>query len=235
MKLYSDFAKYYDLVFPSRPETLHFLTSEFEGGILLDVACGSGEYALAMAEAGYTVEGMDLDPEMIRYAKEKVYNIHLNASFIESGMLEFIPRKQYDGIYCIGNSLVHLNNVVEIKQTLEMFYKGLKKGRKLVLQIINYDKIPKSEPSFLPTIVQNRVSFMRSYEPLDANRITFHTTLSTQHETFHNKAILYRLEKKELLDILEEVGFQENTVYGDYSKNSYDPNRSFHLIVVSQK
>lgn len=235
MKLYSDFAKYYDLVFPSRHETIHFLKSEFDSGILLDVACGSGEYSIALAEAGFQVEGLDIDQEMIRYAKEKIVNTDLTISFQESGMLEFVLKRQYDGIFCIGNSFVHLKDKTEMKQTLEMFYKGLQKGKKLVLQIINYDKIPTNEPFFLPTILQNNVSFMRSYEPLDEKRITFHTTLSTKQDTFHNQVILYRLEQRELLELLEEVGFKNNTLYGDFSKNSYDSNTSFHLIVVSQK
>lgn len=235
MKLYSEFAKYYDLVFPSRHETIHFLKSEFDSGTLLDVACGSGEYSIAMAEAGFLVEGIDIDLEMIRYAKEKIANTNLAISFQVSGMLEFVPKKQYDGIFCIGNSLVHLNDKTQMKQTLEMFYKGLKKGKKLVLQIINYDKIPNNEPFFLPTILQNNVSFMRSYEPLDEKRITFHTTLSTKQDTFHNQVVLYRLEQKELVELLAEVGFLNTILYGDFTKNSYDPKKSFHLIVVSQK
>src|SRR5690554_4671274 len=129
MKLYSEFAKYYDLVFPSRHETIHFLKTVFDSGTLLDVACGSGEYSIAMAEAGFTVEGIDIDLEMIRYAKEKIVKTDLAISFQVSGMLEFVPKKQYDGIFCIGNSLVHLNDKTQMKQTLEMFYKGLKKGK----------------------------------------------------------------------------------------------------------
>lgn len=235
MQLYSQFAKYYDLIFPAKLETVQFLTQHFSQGHILDMACGSGEYSIALAKEGFFVTGMDIDPEMIAYATVKSKDSHQKVDFEEIGMLEFIPRKQYDGIFCIGNSIVHLENLEYIKKTLEMFYKALKKQGKMILQIINYDVIPTNSISKLPSIENQGVTFHRTYVPIDDKRLEFQTSLQTPDAVFKNSAILYRLSAKDLLPLLKEVGFKVETTYGDFAKSPFVPTKSYHLIIVSQK
>jgi SAM-dependent methyltransferase len=42
------------------------------GSRVLDVGCGTGRYALALAALGFEVVGVDESPEMIRHARQKV-------------------------------------------------------------------------------------------------------------------------------------------------------------------
>ena len=44
----------------------------FDGGLVVDLGCGSGILSQAMAEAGYDVLGIDISPAMIALARERV-------------------------------------------------------------------------------------------------------------------------------------------------------------------
>jgi ubiquinone/menaquinone biosynthesis C-methylase UbiE len=77
--MYDQTAQYYDLIYSA--------LKDFEGEVdkiktllarehasaanILDVACGTGEHARYLAQ-DYVVDGIDLDPQMIEIASEKV-------------------------------------------------------------------------------------------------------------------------------------------------------------------
>jgi len=72
---YDGFADWYDTEFqPERPsetwETLVRLLGDPEGA-LLDVGCGTGAYAVRLAELGWDVTGVDLSADMLRRASAK--------------------------------------------------------------------------------------------------------------------------------------------------------------------
>jgi 2-polyprenyl-3-methyl-5-hydroxy-6-metoxy-1,4-benzoquinol methylase len=46
-----------------------------KGGRLLEVGCGRGDALLSMQQLGWTVEGIDLDPEAVEQAKKKGLNV----------------------------------------------------------------------------------------------------------------------------------------------------------------
>ncbi len=66
-----------------------------KGGLLLDVGCGTGGFLAVARQEGYTVEGLDFDPEAVRMAQER---FGLNDVFT-GNVDEFLtqrPRKRYD-------------------------------------------------------------------------------------------------------------------------------------------
>lgn len=75
---YSDFAYFYDLL----TENVDYIAvSEYiknllvknnvDGGILLDLACGTGELSLLLSDMGYDVIGVDASEDMLNVAQEK--------------------------------------------------------------------------------------------------------------------------------------------------------------------
>ena len=54
-----------------QPEVLKLLEEEGFESPVLDVGCGAGDNALALARRGYRVLGMDVVPEALRLAREK--------------------------------------------------------------------------------------------------------------------------------------------------------------------
>jgi ubiquinone/menaquinone biosynthesis C-methylase UbiE len=73
---YDGIADWYDTEFQPAPleseawQTLVELLGAGDGA-LVDIGCGTGSYAAALAELGWTVTGVDVSEDMLRRAREK--------------------------------------------------------------------------------------------------------------------------------------------------------------------
>lgn len=75
---------------------------------LLIPACGTGRYALQMAQQGTKVTAFDLHPKMLGFALS--YRNHPNLSYFLGDMITFagIPDEDYDGGLLLNNSFRYL-------------------------------------------------------------------------------------------------------------------------------
>ena len=63
---------------------------------LLDVACGTGLHLQHLRE-GYEVEGLDLDPKLLKFARERLGEVPLH----EGDMRDFDLGRRFDAITCL--------------------------------------------------------------------------------------------------------------------------------------
>ncbi len=73
------------------------------GGPLLDLACGTGRMALRMAQLGYQVTGVDITPEMIKWARQKATKQDLSIEWVVADARTFHLGKQFPLIYMLEN------------------------------------------------------------------------------------------------------------------------------------
>ena len=74
-RYYRDTAKYYE-PFASRPDEPFFREmAKRYGSPILELASGTGRISLMLAEEGYEVVGIELSPEMLEIAREKLQNL----------------------------------------------------------------------------------------------------------------------------------------------------------------
>ncbi len=236
-KFYSELANYYVDIFPLADATLQFLKQELakEKGTVLDIACGSGQYALALAQAGHAVTAIDLDDEMIHQLQRKSANI--DARVLDMRNIAIL-KQQYDLLFCIGNSLVHLDSGEDILLFLNACYAALKPGGKLVLQIINYDRILDQQIDHLLTIHNQAVplSFERNYNyQKELHKVEFHTRLYVKQQSYENRVLLYPLRSNELLSLIQKAGFQSWSFFGNFQRAPFDAQTSVPLVVTIQK
>ena len=225
--MYNNYAKYFDFIFPANKTTVDFLDTHLRGNKVLDIGCGSGEYTNALYDKGYDITGIDLDAEMIKYAKIK--NEHIN--FKVENMLEMSTVK-YDSLYCIGNTLVHLPTKEDIQTFLKSCYSKLENGN-LVLQIINYERILDQNITSLPTIENQGITFERNYS-IGKEKVTFSTILTTPEETYSDAVELLPIQKEELEMMLKTAGFTSIQSYAGFSDKPYHKD-SYALVVVVSK
>ena len=223
--MYSSIAKYYDSIFPFNRHKYEFL-KDYAGRDVLDLACATGSYAHKLAEDGYHVLGVDLDESMVEYGKNKGKAL-LEVADMQEEIYDF-----YDLIYCIGNSLVHLENEQAIKRQLKNIYQGLKRNGTSVVQIVNYDRIYLDNIESLPVIENDGVRFERKYTL--GEKVKFETKLVADEEIV-NSVNLYPIRSGRLVKLFDEVGFKDIEVFGSFNRDIFDINESFHFIVVARK
>jgi ubiquinone/menaquinone biosynthesis C-methylase UbiE len=243
MKFYDELSKVYDIVFRKDEETVGFLKSGLEDGArVLDVACGTGTYAIELAKAGHKVSGIDLDSEMIALANKKAQG--LEASFIQGDMTKvkyIFEWESFNSVFCIGNSLVHLKDKQTIKEQITDMYNLLNKNGSMVLQIINYDRIINKNITSLPTIDRKEegVKFVRNYRHIDNKSLVYFETelvisKDGEDEVYKNSVPLLAIQSEELIAMTREAGFKDIKTYGDFSGEIFDED-SYALVLKASK
>ncbi|MCM8711118.1 methyltransferase domain-containing protein [Clostridium sp. SYSU_GA19001] len=238
MKFYKELSKVYDIVFPKDDKTFKFLCKDLKGNSkVLDLACGTGNYSVALALRGHRVDAIDLGVEMIELAKSKG---GLYANFVVGDMTKFkehFPMERYDLAFCIGNSVVHLKSKEKIEEFIKNIYEALNDEGILVVQIVNYDRIIKYDVKSLPTIdrPEKGVKFVRNYNyKEDEEKVEFQTELIISkndiEDRFENSVDLIALKKDELLSMFEKSGFKDIEVYGDFGEEEFNET-SFSLVM----
>lgn len=232
--MYSNISQYFKQIFPLNETTANFLLKTFANERkILDMACGDGKYTIPLTTNNHEVVGVDNNAAMIETAK----GINPLATFYCSDFLQLttqVNASYFDGIFCIGNSIVHLANEIEITQALQQLYQVLKPRKKCVLQIVNYDRIFNQQLDHLPTIKNENIVFERLYH-YHSNIIDFHTKLIVDTQLIqeqHQK--LYGIRKNELTNIAQAVGFDITAVYGNYNLEPWSE-ASFYTIFILEK
>ncbi len=238
MLFYKDISIYYDKIFPLNSAAVEFLEKEFDGkNKILDLACGDGKYSDSILSPDRSVTGLDLDKGMLEEA-EKKYDKKNNIKFVYGDMLELssiFKKDKFDGVFCIGNSLVHLTSTDKIKKALQELSLVMEYGGRLVIQIINYDRILNDNVNFLPTIKNEDTEFIRNYHRHGNSRIIdFHTILKTTGQEIESHQDLYSLTKDELIFLAEKEGFILENVYSSFKKEEWN-DKSLQSVFVFKK
>lgn len=96
-----------------------------EARTILDVACGTGEHARHLgAHHGFEVDGLDLDAELLRVARQK----HPTGHFFQADMSEFALGRRYDVLVCMFSSIGYLVTLARMGRALTCFREHLSEG-----------------------------------------------------------------------------------------------------------
>jgi cyclopropane fatty-acyl-phospholipid synthase-like methyltransferase len=101
-----------------------------KGAELLDVPCGGGRHALALASRGYRVAGVDISPAFLRAAQTLARERDQTVAWHEQPMHEVTG--QYDGAYCFGNSFGYYDDAGNLS-FLKAVCKALRQGGRFIL------------------------------------------------------------------------------------------------------
>lgn len=241
MSFYASIANLYDYIFPLSPAQVNFAVEKIDdikNKHLLEVGCGTGNLTLAIAEHCKTIVGVDLDSEMLSLATNK--SKKGNIIFHEENMLfldTLFSSNSFDGIICFGNTIVHLDSLSEIESFLRNCHLILKEKGKLLLQLINYERILNEQVDHLPTLENSTILFERNYDYLKSkHKINFKTKLfyKPNNEMIENEQFLFPITKNELLQLLKNNGFEVQKCFGNFKGEKLDEN-SVPLIIEAQK
>lgn len=236
---YESIAKVYDYIFPKNRKQLEFIENieKIENKEkILDIGCATGNLTELLGERTENVIGIDLDRELIKEAKLK----NPRLIFENMNMLEIdksFEENNFARIVSFGNTLVHLDNIGEIKVFFEKVYKLLKKEGYFIVQIINYDRVIDKNIKSLPTIDNEKIEFIRDYNyHFNTRKVDFITKLTIKEEKIEikNNIELLVIRKNEIEKILLDLKFKNIEFHGSFIGEKLSEN-SEALIFKAQK
>lgn len=133
-----DNPEFFDQVHEGRFEPeCEFLTQVFlaRGGInrVLDAACGTGAHAAILARRGFKVTGIDLNANMVAYARTQ----HPDLDFRLGDMRDLSFIEAFDAVICLCTSFSYNRTNEEIVAALQGFRRALRSGGILVIDVFN--------------------------------------------------------------------------------------------------
>lgn len=238
MEFYKQLSKFYDVIFPLNNQSVQFITERISKGAILDLAAGTGNHSIALAKLGYEVTATDLDENMVNKINEKarIEQVSINALVVAMEDIDRLNEQQYSSIICVGNSLVHLQSLAEVEKAIVQMQNLLEPNGKLIIQIVNYDRILKEGITELPFIQREKedVSFRRTYTYED-NKIIFKGELTVGSETLVNEVSLLPLCSQDLLDIISAAGFMNIQAYGTFNSDPFHINSPAFIVEATKK
>src|ERR1700730_1388985 len=137
MQEYSKLAKVYDALYgfknyEAEAKRLHEIIAEKKtspGNALLDVACGTGTH-LSFLQKYYSVEGIDLTPEMLEVARTR----HPQIAFCEGDMRTFDLGRRFDVVTCLFSSIGYLKSPQELRAAIINMARHLQPGGVLIVE-----------------------------------------------------------------------------------------------------
>lgn len=241
MDFYKALSTYYDIVFPFSQDKFEFLKKGLgEDAKILDVGSGTGTYSIPFARIGYKVFSFDYSEEMVDIMIEKGVNLDKFIPFkFDMDKIDEIDNDEFELIYCIGNTLVHLGSKEKIRNFFKNSYGKLDDEGSLIVQIVNYDRVLKNNISELPFIdrADQGITFRRTYE-LEDDMVNFigdlKVTINDNTEEFRNSTLLLPILKEELDDYAKVAGFETIEYYGSFAGADYTED-STALIMKCKK
>ncbi len=147
--MYSILAKYYDDLVKDDVATkawVTFIETHAKPNTVLELACGSGEITLALANAGYRVDASDISEAMLEEARSKDVNKLVN--FFQMDMSELSVDKTYDTILCLCDSVNYLVNTSSFEKMIQRVHAHLSSDGCFVFDVHSLDRNEEFQEEF---------------------------------------------------------------------------------------
>ena len=223
------------------------LASGRESARILDLACGSGRHAVALAKHGFTVVGLDISESMIGAARQLAQTEKCSVDFLVADMaaVEEVVGGTFVLIACLGNSLALLPSLNVLEKTIINAHSLLAEGGTLVAQTLNFMEIRKSGFRFFPlkggyTKEGSEVVFTRFFESIeseDKTTLVLASFLKQADEwvSHISRQQVLQLDKTVLENTFRKAGFSQIEFFAGYSHQSFLPDTSRNVVLVAKR
>jgi len=112
----------------------------------LELGCGTGRFLFEFARRGYAVHGLDINPQMVEYVREKASRLKLPVRVTLGDMTGFETGEEYDAGLCAVNTFGYLLTEEQIKSHLACVGREVRVGG---LYFIDFDLLVNPEAPWL--------------------------------------------------------------------------------------
>jgi len=184
------------------------------GDKVLDLMCGFGRHAIALAKKGILVTAIDNLPDYIKEINVTVEQEHLPVKTIQQDIIQFHTNEVFDLALCMGNSL-NFFNAADTVSLLTAVANQLKDKGRILINTWSLAEIA------IKSFTANSWASVGGMKCLNSSRYLFHPTriesesiiIAPDGTTDTKTAIDYIYSVAEMESMLKEAGFVMKEIY----------------------
>lgn len=204
---------------------------------ILDLACGYGRHAIALAPRGYEIVGLDLSMTLLQRALSDAQRRNLLIKFVHGDMRSMNFNEIFDGAYLWQTSFGYFDDVTNFK-VLQGVARALKQGGRFVMDVVNRDYVIAEVPGRC-WWEGHECIFLEEFD-FDFTASVLHTKRSFIYEDGsppleqNSYVRLYGLH--ELLQLFKSAGLRVLDVSGEVHQNArFLGPASSRIIITAEK
>ena len=221
------FASIYDDVMSAVPynlwkkylyEILSFYNKDVEK--VVDLACGTGNMCVRLAQDGKDVIGIDGSREMLGVAEEKAGKKNLDIDFVHSDLRDFELEERVDLAFSVFDSLNYILSLNDLKKVFDNVYDVLKNDGVFIFDLNTKKRLMSIEPGTTLLNGEDYTCFWRDIIDEENTKwkvklkIYFDDDTTNYFEELHEETS-YPLEK--VYRALEDTGFEFVKIFKAYT------------------
>jgi SAM-dependent methyltransferase len=222
----------YDLLFAAEPHaTFYKALAREQRGNVLELACGTGQLLVPIAELGWRGVGLDVHPAMLAAAGARARNAEVEVTLLEGNMRDFALTEVFSLVFVARNSLLHLHTRDDFRRFFASVRDHLADGGLLAFDVFNPSVSLLAGRSEQRRLVERvaypgrgtlTVEASTDYdEQSQVNRATWFVSSEAEKDLLVAPLHLRCLFPEELTLMLEHFGFSLEARYGDFSSGPF--------------
>ncbi len=209
---------------------------------LLDIACGEGSFAVAMAQRGCHVTGIDQSRQMIRLAKVRARKAGAEADFMVEDMRSLPYEEEYDLVTCFFDSLNYLLAVKDLHEAFQGAHQALRPGGYFIFDMNTIYGLAVDWMRSQTYINNEAEDFIEIHQQdfdyenqIASMTITIFEKQGKHWDRFEEVHFERGYPIADIQFLLEQVGFETIGMYGNLEKRSEVQNTSSRVWFAARK
>lgn len=201
-----------------------------EKSSIIDLACGKGRHSVFLNKLGYSVLGVDLSSESIKFAQENFSNDNLQFRVhdMREELYPITVTEKVDAVYNLFTSFGYFDDDKDDKKVFASVRNVLKEGGFFVLDFLN-EKWVRNTLISESTLEKENILF-NIKKRIENNYVIKDIHFQDQGQDFHffEKVKLHSTE--EIESYAQEFGFIRKRIWGDYHLSDFEKDTSPRAI-----
>lgn len=210
------------------------------GPSVLELASGTGNILIPLAESGVDIFGIDISDKMLSTCRRKASERGVKVGVQKGDMRAFDLDRKFDFIYIAGNSFQHLDAIRDVSECFECIRRHLEPDGRLLIEVFN---------PYVPLLVREmgKRFVVGSFDDHVLTEDVFYDA-ATQKSTFNwhfwhrptdrEKTLTFTMRQffpQEFDSLFDLHGFRIENKFGDFDRSEFTSGSPSQIVIAVQK
>lgn len=224
-------------LFTSTPEQIEkvLALTKPAGTTALDLCCGPGRCSIALAQAGFSVTGVDRTEFLLEKARKRARDAGTGIEWVQMDMRDFLRQEAFDLVLSMFSSFGYFDDQGEDLMVLHNVFTSLRSGGVCLIDVMGKEVLARVFQPTICEVLSDGTKVIQRHEIFDGwTRIRNEWILirdgRAKSLNFHHT--IY--SGQELRSLMTQAGFHDVRLYGNFDGDEYGPDAS-RLVAVARK